>query len=321
MEVSSHAIDQARISGVQFSMALLTNVSRDHLDYHGTLEDYIETKCQFIRSCRRSKTIINADDSVGRRLIDSCHESRDIMAYSLKGKCVSVPTVFLESLERTESGIHINVNTPLGCASFHSSLLGEFNVSNLLAVLSCLLMAGFSLEKSVEAISTLQAIKGRLQTIRTPGFPLLVIDYAHTPDALKNALQTLKSMAGGRLFCVFGCGGDRDRGKRPVMASIAEQYADYVYLTDDNARFEDPEKIFQDILAGFKDSSRVIKEHDRALAIRRAISAAGIEDVVLIAGKGHEEYQCVNGMQHTFSDEQVIKQMIESETMKGEQVC
>ncbi|MCC7547209.1 MAG: UDP-N-acetylmuramoyl-L-alanyl-D-glutamate--2,6-diaminopimelate ligase [Burkholderiales bacterium] len=298
MEVSSHGLEQGRVNGVAFAAALFTNLSRDHLDYHGTMEDYGAAKARLFRWPGLRHAVINLDDAFGARLAASLDRSRvQVLGYGLgKGDIAG------HRLDLGRHGLTLEIETPWGPAAIRSRLLGGFNASNLLGVLGILLAAGLDPREAAESLAELEPVAGRLQQIQLPGRPTVVVDYAHTPDALQKVLETLRGVlpAGGRLICVFGCGGERDPGKRPLMGEVATRLADSCVITSDNPRGEDPFEIIRQIVAGAHPSYAV--EEDRAGAIHRAIASAAPEDIVLIAGKGHEPYQEIGGMRLPFSD-------------------
>lgn len=290
MEVSSHALDQGRVTGTAFDIAVFTNLSRDHLDYHKTLENYAEVKFQLFESHGLKHAIINADDDYGVQLIDSLPAALNIVAYSTKSTRPELDNkdVDLVHCEKSEiDGLKtvLTVQSPWGQATIKTSLLGDFNSENILAVFSTLCVSGFAVEKVAATLSGFTGIPGRMEYFATKGKPLVVVDYAHTPDALEKALSTLRTYCTGKLYCVFGCGGDRDVGKRPQMGAIAESLSDQVVLSNDNPRAESQEKIVEDILAGVKDKSQITIKYDRSDAITNTFLNANKDDVILIAGK------------------------------------
>ncbi len=303
MEVSSHGLDLGRVNGVAFDAALFTNLSRDHLDYHGTMERYGEAKARLFRWPGLKHAVINLDDAFGAHLAASIDRKRvEVLGYGLgKGEIAG------HRLDLSRKGLSLEIETPWGATLIRSRLLGAFNASNLLGVLGVLLAAGVGLEDAVESLGQVEPVTGRLQMLREPGRPLVVVDYAHTPDALQKVLETLRPLLddAGRLFCVFGCGGDRDPGKRPLMGEVATRLAHETVITSDNPRSEPPLAIIEQVVAGAHASYHV--EEDRASAIHRAIRAAGPEDIVLIAGKGHETYQEIAGVRLPFSDVEVAQ--------------
>jgi UDP-N-acetylmuramoyl-L-alanyl-D-glutamate--2,6-diaminopimelate ligase len=302
MEVSSHGLHQGRVKGVHFDIAVLTNLSRDHLDYHKTFEQYAEAKKRLFLSDGLKYAVINEDDSFGKGLKAELPElGIKVMSYGVGQGDVNASRVQIEG-----GRIDFFVTTPFGQSDVSARLMGRFNVYNILAVLATLLVSDVPLIDAVEAIAHLQPIDGRMQVFGGAKLPLVIVDYAHTPDSLKNVLMALRGEVKGRLVCVFGCGGDRDQGKRAMMGQVASELADAVVVTSDNPRNEDADAIIQSILEGVKGEYAV--EENRAKAISIAIDSAESGDVVLVAGKGHEDYQEVAGVKHHFSDvEQVAK--------------
>jgi UDP-N-acetylmuramoyl-L-alanyl-D-glutamate--2,6-diaminopimelate ligase len=302
MEVSSHGLEQGRVNGVAFAVALYTNLSRDHLDYHGTMAAYGAAKARLFGWPGLRVGVINADDSFGRSLIDAARaRGRKVLSYGF-----SAADVAGGRLVASASGLAFNVATPWGKGELHTRLVGEFNASNLLGVLGVLLVSGIGLERALELLGQVQAPPGRMQRLGGNGLPVVVVDYAHTPDALEKALTALRPALGdgGELICVFGCGGERDRGKRPQMGRIASRLADRVMVTSDNPRGEEPAAIASEIVHGIREAGNrhYAVELDRAAAIAAAIAEAKAADVVLLAGKGHETYQDVGGVRHPFQD-------------------
>jgi UDP-N-acetylmuramoyl-L-alanyl-D-glutamate--2,6-diaminopimelate ligase len=307
MEVSSHALDQGRVDGVHFDVAVFTNLTRDHLDYHGDMATYGEAKARLFAWPGLHAAVLNLDDAFGRELRSRLPSSVRGIAVSSDGAQADVRA---ENITLDAAGIAFDLVLDDMRFSLQSPLLGRFNVDNLLAVAGVLHVLGEMPGTIAETLARLQPIAGRMNRLGgtvADGThqPLVVIDYAHTPDALEQALASLREHAHGRLLCVFGCGGERDRGKRPQMASIAERLADAVIVTDDNPRNEDGDAIVADIMAGFASPQAVRVERDRAAAIARAVGDARPHDIVLIAGKGHEPYQDINGVQHPFDDTKV----------------
>lgn len=298
MEVSSHGLDQGRVAALDFDVAIFTNLSRDHLDYHGSMEAYAEAKARlFARPDLRCR-VINLDDPFGRELAGSAHSSR-LIGYSLDDV-----EAFLYCCEARfdDHGVHARLITPHGEGALRSSLLGRFNLSNLLAVVGALLGMDYALDEILRVLPQLQGPVGRMQRLGGGDKPLVVVDYAHTPDALEKVLEALRPHVTGRLLCLFGCGGDRDRGKRPLMAAVAERLADVVWVTDDNPRSEEPVQIQDDIRSGFAAPEQVTFVLGRGQAIASLIRQAAAGDVVVLAGKGHEDYQEIHGERQPFSD-------------------
>ncbi len=299
MEVSSHSLDQSRVAALHITTAVFTNLSRDHLDYHGSLVNYAQAKMRLFAMADLQHAVINVDDPVGAEIAMKLPASVELISYSLGNHGADVTA---EQIELTADGIRAQVKTPWGAGQLVSSLLGRFNLENLLAVVSVACAQGLALETVLQLVPRLQAVAGRMEkVIGIPG-PGVVIDYAHTPDALEKALLTLREHCDGELWCVFGCGGDRDRGKRPLMGEIASRLADRTVVTSDNPRGENPAAIIEEILAGVSGESALDVIEDRAQAIRNAVWEAAENDLVLIAGKGHEAYQLVGAQRLPFSD-------------------
>jgi len=298
-EVSSHALDQKRVWGTVFHTVAFTNLSQDHLDYHQTMEDYFLAKARLFTEYEYQHALINADDPWGKRLISM---AKKVKTYGKEGDLKMLD--FSTGLE----GSRLKVEYEGKEYTFYSNLRGGFQAYNL----SLGILLGFLWSLSPEVIQ--EGIKevhvpGRFETYNGNGF-MVVVDYAHTPDALEKVLRTAKALAKNRLIAVFGAGGNRDRTKRPLMGKVAEELAELVILTSDNPRFEEPMAIIEDILAGIKDKSKVIVEEDRRRAIEIAIGLAKEGDVVVVAGKGHEDYQEIKGVKYPFKDSQVVKEAL-----------
>ncbi len=308
MEVSSHALEQGRCADVTFQAAVFTNLSRDHLDYHGSMERYGAAKRRLFTDCQPRFAIINRDDDFGRQLIADLGRSCEVLSYGSNNNAeLSARVVQMDS-----SGMQLEITSPWGGGRLHTSLLGRFNVSNLLAAAGTLALLGMPWNKVMHQMEMMQPVPGRMQCLGGEGgLPVVVVDFAHTPDALRQALEALQSHLHGRLTCVFGCGGDRDRGKRAMMAAIAESLADRVVLTNDNPRSESPEAIFADMLSGMKSPHKAVVLADRAEAIRHAIRESRHGDIVLVAGKGHETYQELQGNRLPFSDVAAVQAVLE----------
>ncbi len=301
MEVSSIGLEQGRANGVHFDVAVFTNLTRDHLEYHGSMQAYGAAKELLFQTPGLGAAVLNLDDALGRKIAqDLAGCGVQVSGYSLRTG--SGAQLVAEDIAATPRGLRFTAATPQGRAGIEAPLVGEFNVANLLAVLGTLLAAEVPLGQAAAVLRRLTSAPGRMQILGGAGAPLAVIDYAHTPDALDKALAALRDTAtarGGRLFCVFGCGGNRDPGKRPLMGEVAMRRADAVILTSDNPRDEDPQAILAEIGRG-APGARTISE--RAEAIRAALAEADARDVVLIAGKGHESYQEIAGRRLPFSD-------------------
>jgi len=309
MEVSSHALDQGRVDAVHYDVAVFTNLTRDHLDYHGDMASYGAAKARLFSRAGLKAAVVNLDDGFGRELQAGLGEGITRVGVSSRGQ--QGARVRAEALCLDDHGIAFDLVVGTAAWPVRSSLLGRFNVDNLLAVAGVLFALGREPAQIADVLSRLQPIRGRMNRLGgAERLPLVVIDYAHTPDALEQALDSLRGHLHGKLVCVFGCGGERDRGKRPQMAAIAERMADKVIVTDDNPRHEDGDVIVADIMAGFEQPQAVTVQRDRAAAIAAAIGPARPGDIVLIAGKGHEPYQEVAGVRHPFDDTEVAARVL-----------
>lgn len=313
MEVSSHALDQSRIQGVHFTIAVFTQLSREHLDYHGNMENYARAKELLFRQPGLCYGVVNCDDALGKRIIENYHSRLTLVGYSADGiKDARVYYVRATHIQVLMHGFSVDVQTSWGEGTFTIPLLGRFNISNLLSVLSVLCLCEVPFEEALMGLSKLNTIRGRMQMVNIQYRPQVVVDYAHTPDALEKILMALKEHCKGQLICVFGCGGNRDRGKRPQMAAVAERLSDRIILTNDNPRSESPLTIIRDIQAGFKNRSSVIVETDRAKAIKHAVQKATVNDIVLIAGKGHETAQIIGTDVLLFNDVEEVRKALNS---------
>ena len=302
LETSSIGIEEGRMDGARVDVAIFTNLTRDHLDYHGTMEAYAEAKARLFRWPRLRLAVINLDDPFGAELVARTTASK-VLCYTQRDCPDERPGVIrAEAIEETLSGMRFRLCTPNGRAMVETGLLGRYNISNLLAVAAVLVDAGLMPAETAERLAGLMPPPGRLEKVGGHNEPLIAVDYAHTPDALENALKALRGLAdtrGAGLTVIFGCGGDRDRGKRPLMGEIAVRLADRVVLTSDNPRSEQPEAILNEIRRGAPDASVIV---DRGEAIRRTVLAAHPAEVILLAGKGHEPYQEIAGVRRPFSD-------------------
>ena len=309
MEVSSHALDQGRVDGVHFDVGVFTNLTRDHLDYHGDMASYGAAKARLFDWPGLRAAAVNLDDAFGRELFDAVSGKVRAVGFSSRGAAGA--SVRADDVQLDGTGIRFLLDAGGQAHPVRSPLLGRFNVDNLLGVAATLFALGMAPALVAETLSQLAPVDGRMNRLGGErGLPLVVIDYAHTPDALEQALASLRAHTVGTLACVFGCGGERDRGKRPQMAAIAERLADSVIVTDDNPRNEDGDAIVADILEGFVDASRVVVQRDRAAAIAQALATAGPDDVILVAGKGHEPYQEIGGVRHAFDDTAVARDLL-----------
>ncbi|WP_199098726.1 UDP-N-acetylmuramoyl-L-alanyl-D-glutamate--2,6-diaminopimelate ligase [Dyella sp. ASV21] len=310
MEVSSHALEQGRVASMAFEVAAFTNLTRDHLDYHGSMEAYGAAKAKLFAWPTLKAAAINIDDAFGRTLATQMPAGKRVLRLSAEGDVAA--EIRATEVVTSAEGLAFTLHTPWGTQAVRSRLLGRFNVANLLAVVASLGALGESFQRIVEAVEALAPINGRMNRLGgNDGLPLVVVDYAHTPDALEQALNALRSHCEGRLICVFGCGGERDAGKRPQMGAIAERLADRIIVTDDNPRGEDGDTIVAQIVAGLAHPRDAIVQRDRAEAIQQALAAAQAGDVVLIAGKGHETYQEGAQGKRPFDDLAVARHALE----------
>jgi UDP-N-acetylmuramoyl-L-alanyl-D-glutamate--2,6-diaminopimelate ligase len=312
MEVSSHALDQGRVDGVRYAVAGFTNLSRDHLDYHASLEAYGESKARLFLAHDPAVSVINAGDPFGRALLARLPATARRVAIGSRAEDLGEAgeRVLLADVEMLEEGLALQLNGAFGSVALRSRLVGDFNAENLALACGMLLALDVPATEAAAALAGVGAPAGRMEAFPDAARDVLaVVDYAHTPDALGKALVALRRHCRGRLWCVFGCGGDRDRGKRPEMGRVAEQRADEIVITDDNPRTEDGVAIVTDILAGLTDPGRALVERDRATAIGMALAAARAGDIVLIAGKGHEEVQIVGDLQRPFSDRSLVAEL------------
>ena len=328
MEVSSHALDQHRVAGCGFAGAVFTNLTQDHLDYHPSMESYFEAKARLfeppllgggtgaIASENRGSAVVNGDDAWGARLIErlkprlgeSCWRSSLVDASA---------ELHIKGLELGAAGMAGTLVSPVGEGQFTTPLVGAFNAMNLLQAVGALLQQGLPLPDLLDGLASFNGVPGRMERVivtatgaSASALPAVVVDYAHTPDGLENALAACRPFSQGQLICVFGCGGDRDRSKRPLMGAIAARLADQVVVTSDNPRTEDPARILEDVVAGIPAGLAPVVEGDRAVAIARAIAAAGPQDLVLIAGKGHEDYQILGTTKIHFDDREEAAQAL-----------
>jgi UDP-N-acetylmuramoyl-L-alanyl-D-glutamate--2,6-diaminopimelate ligase len=309
MEVSSHALDQERTAAVRFDTAVFTNLTRDHLDYHGTLEAYGAAKARLFQVPGLRCAVVNVRDPFGRALADGLRPDVERVLFSTSNEVWAeqgTGWIRVPELRATTAGLTLHVESSYGAGTLRSRLVGEFNAENLLAVLGVLLGWGVPMQQALVALASCAAPPGRMEAFGGGPQPLALVDYAHSPDALAKVLDAARAHARGRLFCVFGCGGDRDPGKRPLMGAIAEDHADVVVVTDDNPRTEDSRAILEQIVAGMRDGAAAHVIADRAEAIHYALAEADAGDVVVIAGKGHEDYQVVGAEVRPFSDRAVV---------------
>lgn len=317
MEVSSHGLDQGRAAGVDFDVAVLTNLSRDHLDYHGSETAYAEAKRRLFTQPGLGSAVLNLDDAFGRSLYTELPAALPLVTYALNPSVVQSPTrpntrwLAACAVETSTRGMRIAIDGSWGSGELRTELLGRFNVSNLLAALAVLLIRGLAFDTALQRLAQVRTVVGRMEPFGGDAqHPLVVVDYAHTPRALEQVLTALREHCRGHLWCVIGAGGERDVGKRPLMGAVAERLADHVVLTDDNPRHEDATQIVMDILAGMEDADAVYVQRNRAEAIAQAIASSGPGDIVLVAGKGHEDYQQVGDRRLPYSDREQVMSLL-----------
>lgn len=335
MEVTSHSLSQGRVEGIVFNTAIWTNLTRDHLEYHGRLEDYWAAKKSLFTHFQPKVNIINLDDEYGCQLIEELYHSdpnKQIIGFTVepgqsqnhpkaqrgskiaseKNLNAKIAVISAEQVQLDNQGIHAWINSPWGEGPLQCPLLGRFNLSNLLAAIAAVCVQGIPLSQVLKFIPHLLPVPGRMMRFGgNAGLPLVIVDYAHTPDALTQVLTAIRSHCRGQLWCVFGCGGDRDRGKRPIMMQAAKTLSDKVIITQDNPRNEDPKQIIADITQHLEKNHDIPIELDRSLAIAKAIAVAGAEDVVVIAGKGHENVQIIGAEKLPFSDQTEVLKALE----------
>lgn len=321
VEASSHGLSQGRLNGVEVDTAVFTNLGRDHMDYHQSIDDYFKAKRLLFLSPKLKNAVLNIDDEAGAQLADEFSNSLQLISYSINSnKTHAGSYINAENIKSVNGGTHFEIDSSWGKAEVTTRLIGKFNISNLLAVAGALLASEIEFEKVIKIIAAIQTVPGRMEFI-TPvinsdenTLPVVVVDYAHTPQALINVLKVLREQCDGKLWCVFGCGGNRDQGKRKLMAEAVEKYADVAVVTDDNPRFEDPEKITNEIVSGFSStfsgSPNYSLIHDRKQAIEYAIKHARAKDFVLIAGKGHEAVQIINHDHLPFDDKKIAREVL-----------
>ncbi len=304
MEVSSHALSQNRVDAIEFNQAIFTNLTLDHLDYHHTMEAYGAAKALLFATPSLEWVIINQDDTYHQLMSAAVKPHVKKITYGMHQDCDVKAVTWRIDINGTD----IEVRSPWGTHQLHIKALGEFNIYNSLAIFTSLLANGYSADKVVDVMAKLKAAPGRMEIVTNS--PYVLVDYAHTPDALENVLVTLSQLKKGRLWVVFGCGGDRDKTKRPIMGKAASLHADKVVITSDNPRSEDPDVIVEEIAEGIANSVDVIKLVNREDAIAHALHKASEEDIILIAGKGHEAYQQIGAVKHAFSDQDVVRKLM-----------
>ena len=312
MEVSSHALVQQRVNGIQFQVAVFTNLSRDHLDYHGSMAEYGQAKSLLFQPDMSRCAVLNVSDALGKAL--ARRNDIPVWAYGKAEDCQGYARFLgYQQLTATKDGYQCLLSSQAGEHKLRLPLLGEFNIQNALAAISSLLALGYDLTELLHAASSLQPLAGRMEQFPFDHGVTIVVDYAHTPDALQQALQALRQHCTGRLWCVFGCGGDRDKGKRPLMGQLAQQYSDHCIVTSDNPRSEPPMQICEDIAAGMQDADYADNyriEPNRQLAIKLALASAQQGDVILLAGKGHETTQIIGHEQQYYDERAYVRQLM-----------
>lgn len=303
IEVSSHALEQNRVDGVHFDSAIFTNLSRDHIDYHGTMRAYFESKSGLFLNNDVRNRIVSLDTEFGAELADRCGPNVVTVSTRLDRVSNGRPYVFVRAVVASPAGSHISITSSWGSANISLPLIGDFNVANAVQVLALLLCQDVPIEDACDVLGRVSAPPGRMQPVSISAnndLPAVYVDYSHTPASLEAALKALRGHCKGKLWCVFGCGGDRDRGKRSMMGKVAERLSDFPVVTSDNPRTEDPDRIIADVLEGMSDGTVAIVDRNEAIA--HAISTASVTDTILVAGKGHEYYQIIGTERLRFSD-------------------
>lgn len=310
IEISSHGLDQYRVDSLYFDVAIFSNLSYDHIDYHSDIKQYEAAKWRLFNELYVKHYVINIDDDIGYQWITNLTTAVAVTMTNKVPKSWTGKWICLIKAYYHIFGTDIVFNSSWGKGIIKSQLLGPFNISNLLLALGALLVMGYPLELLLNTVSRLKSISGRLEVFRLYNSSTVIVDYAHTPDALKKVLFFIKQFCRGKLWCVFGCGGDRDRVKRTLMGDIAEKYSDYVIITNDNPRTEDPRSIINDIICNIKNSKKIQIIEDRIRAINTVMSQVGSEDFVLIFGKGHEKYQIIQNDRISYSDQDIVKKIL-----------
>jgi UDP-N-acetylmuramoyl-L-alanyl-D-glutamate--2,6-diaminopimelate ligase len=331
IEASSIGLAEHRLDGTQVRVAMFTNFTQDHLDYHGDMASYWQAKLALFGWAGLQAAVVNVDDAQGAALAKQLKARGDLGVWTVScadhsaigavgSKRASTQNIVARHIQHGAMGLSFDVLEGEESHALNTQLVGHYNVSNVLGVIACLRALGLCLADAVQACRVLPAVPGRMQTVGVAGEPLVVIDYAHTPDAVAQAVQALLPLAqsrGGELTCVLGCGGDRDAAKRPLMAAAAEQYAQHIVLTSDNPRSEEPQTILNHMLAGLQNAAKTTVIVDRAQAIAQTVQHARVQDVVLVAGKGHEDYQEISGIKHPFSDVSHAREALAQRAEKG----
>tara|TARA_R110000868_G_scaffold406031_1_gene686073 strand:- start:432 stop:1985 length:1554 start_codon:yes stop_codon:yes gene_type:complete len=319
LEASSHALIQQRLAAVKTDVAVFTNLSRDHLDYHHSMEHYAQAKRLLLNQPGLKAAVINANDAEHKQWLRVKPADVKVVLYGLNLSIKNIPAEYqycvANNLQYTAKGGRCSLQTSWGNGELRLGLIGSFNVANVLAAISAQLCLGRSLKNIAYVAQKLSPVAGRMEMFAHPGKATIVVDYAHTPDALEKALTALRQHCRGKLWCIFGCGGDRDKGKRPLMGEIAERLADQVVLTDDNVRSEQPAQIMQDILLGCLQSENILLEHSRTKAIQLAAEQCAEQDIILVAGKGHENYQIIGQQSQAYDERAFVRQFQQGKTL------
>ena len=310
MEVSSHALSQHRVNAVNIDVGVFTNLSQDHLDYHGDMQSYARAKRRLFEMEGMHTAIINNDDEFGRQLASELGNSLQVFTYGFGENPGGKSHLHGDIISNEIGELSIKVDGPWGEVTIHTSFTGSFNGSNILASFCVLCAGGMSAGESADKLARVQPVPGRMQCFKANDGKKILVDYAHTPDALEKALQGLRHIHKDRIITVVGCGGDRDNAKRPLMGAIAEKYSDTCIFTNDNPRFEEPSKIIEQMLSGTSRPENINVIMDRTMAIEKAIALATATDAILIAGKGHETYQEIQGVRNPFSDRQLVRNLL-----------
>ncbi|WP_416306126.1 UDP-N-acetylmuramoyl-L-alanyl-D-glutamate--2,6-diaminopimelate ligase [Neptunicella sp. SCSIO 80796] len=312
LETSSHALVQHRLASLKTDVAVFTNLTRDHLDYHGSMANYAAAKRLLLKQPGLKFTVLNQDDVQSEQWLQQCPDNVQVVMFGFNTvKHPSCQYCIATSVDYHQSGCTIELESSWGNAKIESGLLGHFNVQNLLAAISAQLCLGMTLEQIELVAPQLKSIAGRMEIFSSTNYAPLVVDYAHTPDALHQALVALRKHCTGELWCMFGCGGDRDKGKRPLMGEMAERFADHVLITNDNSRSESAQQIAEDILAGCQQPQKIQIELDRKKAIQTLMKQANKQDLILLAGKGHEDYQVIGDQRLPYDERHYVQQLLE----------
>lgn len=319
LEASSHALVQGRLAALKTDVAVFTNLTRDHLDYHQTMEDYAQAKRLLLTQPGLKWVVLNVNDPEHQHWLVNVSRNTKVTLYGINIMAQAIGAdhyyCVANNLQFTPSGVRFSLQSSWGNCELRLNLVGEFNVANVLAAISAQLCLGKNLQNIANVVQNLMPVAGRMELFCHPSKATIVVDYAHTPDALEKSLLALRQHCTGQVWCVFGCGGDRDQGKRPLMGAIAERLADRVVLTDDNVRSESPQKIVDDILQGCQYAEQILVEHSRTKAIELAAQHCTQQDIILVAGKGHENYQIIGQQSHAYDERAFVKQFQQGEVL------